>query len=78
MGEKNLKENLDFVKENRDKLLGHYRNKFILVFEKEIIGSFDTYDTAAEEGFRLYGLDKKFLVYHLIETEPVNFIMHAV
>jgi len=77
MGEKDLKKNIDFVKKNREALLKEHRNKFILVFEEKLVGSFDTYERAAEEGVRLFGLDANFLVYHLIEKEPLNFIMEA-
>jgi len=77
MGEKNLTKNLDFVKGNRESLLKDHKNKFILVFEEKLVGSYDTYERAAEEGVRLYGLDGNFLVYHLVEKEPLNFIMGA-
>lgn len=77
MGEKDLKSNLDFVNENRETLLKEYKNKFILVFGGKIVGSYDTYELAAAEGVRLYGMDANFLVYHLVEKEPLNFIMEA-
>lgn len=41
------------------------------------MGSYDSYERAAEEGVRLYGLDANFLVYHLVEKEPLNFITEA-
>jgi hypothetical protein len=75
MGEKDLKINLDFVEENKESLLKEHKNKFILVFAKKLMGSYDSYERAAEEGVRLYGLDGSFLVYHLVEKEPLNFIM---
>jgi len=77
MGEKDLKANLNFVTSNKEQLLREYKNKFILVFEEKVVGSYDTYEKAAEEGVRLYGLEAKFLVYHLVEKEPLNFIMEA-
>ncbi|MBU1297614.1 MAG: hypothetical protein KJ963_04890 [Bacteroidetes bacterium] len=67
MGGKNLKKNLDFVNENKESLLKEHKNKFILVFEEKLVGSYDSYERAAEEGVRLYGLDANFLVYHLGE-----------
>ena len=39
---------------------------------------FDTYEKAAEEGVRKFGVDEDFLVYHLVETEPLNFVYSAV
>jgi len=77
MAEKDLKENFDFVNENRESLLKEHKNKFILIFEKKLVDSYDTYERAAEEGVRLYGVDANFLVYHLVEKEPLNFIMEA-
>ena len=78
MPERDLSRDLNFVRENRESLLQNHRNKFILVHEGELVGSYDTYNQAAEEGVRLYGVEGNFLVYHLVEQEPVNFIMEAV
>jgi hypothetical protein len=78
MAEKDLKSNLDFVVKNKNRLIKEYRNKYILVFEKEVVGSFDTYEKAAEEGIRVYGMDANFLVYQVLDKEPLNFVMEAV
>jgi len=78
MAEKDLKKSTAFVEQNRERLLKEYRNKFLLVFEGELIGSYDTYERAAEEGVRLYGMEGNFLVHHMVEKEPLNFIMEAV
>lgn len=78
MTQKDLKANLDFVISNRDDLLNEYENKFILVFEERVVDSYDTYAKAAEEGVRSYGLEANFLVYHLVEKEPLNFVMEAI
>ncbi|MGR3310821.1 MAG: DUF5678 domain-containing protein [Candidatus Brocadiales bacterium] len=77
MGEKDLKANLDFVSKNKEALLKEYKGKFILVYEEEVVAHYDTYERAAAEGVRLYGVDGNFLVYHLLEKEPLNFIMEA-
>jgi hypothetical protein len=77
MAEKDLKSNLDFVIQNKNHLLKEYRNKYILVFEKEVVGSFDTYEKAAEEGVRVYGMDANFLVYQVLDNDPLNFVMEA-
>ena len=74
---KKLEVSLEFVVKNKKRLLEEYRNKFILVFEEKVVGSYDTYENAAKEGVCLYGLDANFLVYHLVEKEPLNFIMEA-
>lgn len=77
MRQKNLKENIEFVEKNKKKLLEEYFNKYLLVYHKEVIESFDTYEKAAGEGVRKFGADKNFLVYHLVETEPLNFVYNA-
>lgn len=51
---------------------------YLLVCHKKVIDSFDTYEKAAEEGVRKFGVDENFLVYHLVETEPLNFVYSAV
>lgn len=66
-----LKENFELVEKNKDKLLKKNLNKYLLVWHKGVVGSFDTYEKAAGEGVKKYGIDEKFLVYHLLETEPL-------
>jgi len=78
MGEKDLKANLEFVKKNRIRLLEEYKNKYLLVFEEKVVGSFDTYENAAAEGIRSFGIEGTFLVYHMTENEPLNFVLEAV
>ncbi|MDQ1354017.1 MAG: hypothetical protein QG657_4326 [Acidobacteriota bacterium] len=78
MREKNLKENIEFVKKNREQFLREYFYKYLLVYRESVIDSFDTYEKAAEEGVRKFGIDENFLVYHLVETEPLNFVYNAV
>ena len=72
-----LKENFEFVEKNKDKLLKEYLNKYLLVWHKGVVGSFDTYENAARAGVKRYGIDEDFLVYHLLETEPLNFLCSA-
>ena len=77
MTEKNLKENFEYVTNHKEELLREYNNKFILVFDKKVVGSFDTYENAAAEGIRLYGIEANFLVHQVVENEPLNFVMEA-
>ena len=72
-----LKENFEFVENNNDKLLKKYLDKYLLVWHKKVVGSFDTYEKAAGEGVKKYGIDEDFLVYPLLETEPLNFLFSA-
>jgi len=78
MQQKDLKENFEFVEKNKEKLLEEYFNKYLLVYKKEVVDTFDTYEKAAGEGVRKFGIDENFLVYHLIESEPLNFVYSAV
>ncbi|MFQ6007524.1 MAG: hypothetical protein ACE5K8_01090 [Candidatus Zixiibacteriota bacterium] len=78
MPEKNLKPNLEYVEKNRKKLFERYPNKFLIVYEKKVVNSFDTYEAAAQEAIRIYGTDADFLIYHMTEKDPLNFIMEAV
>jgi hypothetical protein len=77
MRQKDLKENVEFVEKNKDKLLKEYYNKYLLVWHRGVIDSFDTYEKAAEEGVRRFGIDENFLVYHLVKTAPLNFVYSA-
>jgi len=77
MAEKDLQANLDFVQANNDELIKNYLNKFILVYNNGVVGSFDTYEAAAQEGIRLFGLKGNFLVNQITSLEPVNFVMAA-
>jgi len=78
MVEKNLAANMNFIDKNKNSLLKEHNGKFLLVFEEKLIGSYDTYEKAAEEGVRLYGSNANFLVQQLLEKEPLNFIMEAI
>ena len=75
--QKDLKENINFVKKNKQELLKQHENKYLLVFEEKFVGAFDSYEKAAQEGVRLFGMDANFLVHHLVEKEPLNFIVES-
>jgi len=77
MDTKKLKENFDYVNENFSEFLSLYRNKFILVIDKNVVGSYDTYESAAEAGVKTCGISGDFLVYEMFEKEPINFLMLA-
>jgi len=72
MAQKDLKGNMDFIKKNREELLKEHENGFLLVFQKKVVGAFDSYEKAAEEGVRLFGMDANFLVYHLTELDEIS------
>ncbi len=78
MSEKDLIKNKEHIEKNKQELLKEYPNKYLLVYKEKVINSFDTYEKAAQAGVMQFGTDENFLVYHLTETEPLNFIMEAI
>lgn len=77
MSNSKLSQSKKFVQENFEALLDRYRNKYILVYDGVVVGSFDNYETAAEEGIRNYGLDSGFLIQFMTDSTPVNFLSLA-
>jgi uncharacterized protein DUF5678 len=72
-----LRKNWEYVKKNFQSLLNSYRNKYILVYKEHVVGSFDTYATAANEGLDSYGAHSGFLVQYITEKEPLNIVVSA-
>lgn len=72
-----LEQNYKYVKDNWPSLIDLYTNKYILVYDKKVVGSFDHYEKAAERGVELYGIGGDFLVQFLAQEVPNNFILHA-
>ncbi len=77
MAEKNMQKNRDFVEKNRKELLEAYRNKYLLIVDQEVVDSFDTYEKAAEVALSNYGEEGNFLIHHMTEKEPLNFVLSA-
>jgi hypothetical protein len=50
--------------------------KFALIHDGDIIGTFDTYSDALNEGYKLFKLDP-FLVKQIQAIEHIHFITHA-
>lgn len=78
MAEDKMQLNLEFVRKNLPSLLATYPEKYILVHDQKVVGSFDTYESAAEQGVVNYGIDGSFLVHLVTESSPVNFVTLAV
>jgi hypothetical protein len=72
-----LMKNKEFVQREFAKLFNAYRNKHVLVHDQIVVGSYDTYEAAANAGIVLFGLNVGFLVQYLTEREPVNYIAAA-
>ncbi len=77
MPETNLEKNMNYAKGHKEELLVEHLNKYILIKDQQVIDAFDKYNAAAEKGIELYGIDGDFLVYHVTDQEPVNFVMEA-
>lgn len=77
MEQEKMNENLNYVKETKDELLNLYKNKYVLIYNKKVVGSFDTYEAAAEEGIKSFGIEGEFLVHYITETNPINFVISA-
>lgn len=77
MTSEKMEKNLAFVNSSIEKFLNLYRNKYVLISGESVVGSFDTYEAAAEEGVKNYGLGGDFLVHYVTETAPVNFVSTA-
>ena len=77
MEKSQLDKNFDYVNKNIDKLINLYRNKYVLVVNQKVVGSFDTYEAAAKEGVITYGVKGDFLVHLITEDQPVNLVLNA-
>lgn len=77
MFERNLEANLKFITDNEKRFLEYYRDKFVLVFDQNITNSYDSFEKAAAEGVRLYGLEAGFVVHHIMERGPLNIVMEV-
>jgi hypothetical protein len=77
MSSDKLSANQEYVNSKKETLFNLNKNKYILVYDQQVVGSFDSYDAAAEEGIKAFGTDGSFLVHYLTEINPVNFISAA-
>ena len=72
-----LIKNKEYIAKEFEKLLNIYRGKYILVCDENIVGSYDTYETAADAGIDSCGIESGFLIQLMTENEPVNFVAIA-
>jgi hypothetical protein len=63
-----LKDELLTFKKNKNNLLREHSGKYVLISKTKIIGTFDSFNDAANEGFRAVGI-RPFLVKELVEEE---------
>jgi hypothetical protein len=57
-----------FAKE-RDQLLAESEGRFVLIIGDEVKGTYASYDDALQEGYKLAGLDRPFLVKAITRIE---------
>lgn len=50
-----LEENIKAYEEQQKDLEEHYKGKYVIFYNRERIGSFDSFDAAAREAIRLFG-----------------------
>lgn len=74
----NLEKNEVYLKQNFDHLLSIYKDKWVLVHEEKVVGSFDSYAVAANTGVRQYGLYSGFLVEQITEKYTTIFAVTAI
>lgn len=68
--------NYQYLKEHWEELVQSYRNKYVLIHEQKVIDSFDEYETAAKKAISDLG-DKEFIVHHMADPKPINFVFTA-
>lgn len=70
MPDKNLLEKeLSVFNRNRTDYLVKYRDKYLLIKDEELVGYFDTSESAYEAGIKKYG-NVPFLIKQVLEQEP--------
>lgn len=66
-----LREELEFFNSMRSKWLESYRDKFVLIKGKDLIGVFDSFRAAYEAGVKKLG-NTPFLIKRVTEKEQVE------
>ncbi len=68
-----LEAELKQFEEKRVEWLAHYEGKFVLIFEQEVAGFYDSAEAAYEEGVRRWG-NVSFLIKQVLPSDPVEHI----
>ncbi|MBI4501536.1 MAG: hypothetical protein HY700_10275 [Gemmatimonadetes bacterium] len=73
-----LEEELQTYEDNREKLLGSSKGKFVLIKGAEVVGVFDSQLDAIGQGYEKFG-NVPFLVKQILEVEtPQNFTSNLI
>ena len=66
-----LETEIRFFEAHRKEWLKHYRDKWVLVKGTDLVGVFDSYEAAYEQGVAKYGTEP-FLVKQVLENDAVE------
>jgi hypothetical protein len=73
--EKNLL-NRQFIDEHLEEIRNKYPLKYLLVFDKKIIESFDSFDEASKFAVKKYGINKPFFIHRVDEVADVYYLSY--
>jgi hypothetical protein len=69
--------NQEYIDKNLGDFKKYFLDRFIVVHKQEVVASFKTFKEASEFGVAQFGINDPFLIYHVEDKKPVNFIMHT-
>ena len=67
-----LEKEMKTYEEKKDQLLAN-AGKFVLIFDSNVVGIWDTYEDALKAAYQKYGVDKTFLVKKIEGVERIQF-----
>jgi hypothetical protein len=70
--------NQEYIEKTLDNLKNLFLDKFIIVHNQEVVAICSTFQEASEYGVKKYGINEAFLIYHVEDKKPVNFVIHAI
>ena len=70
MGNDMFKEELEYYRQNKEDLLKHYENRFVVIKGHKLLGAYTTDQEAYEAGLKEFG-NISFLVKHVAKEEEV-------
>jgi len=70
--------NLEYVKNHIEYIKNLFLNKFIVVVNEQIEGSFDTHEMASRYAYARFGRDADYLIYEVSSATAANFVFHAI
>ena len=68
-----FEEDLQFYKENEQKLMQEHHNMFILIKDKKVHGSFSNFQDAHKKALELFGVEDVIII-QMVEQQPLNFL----